>query len=1007
MLPTQEADFQLPFLRCSLKRPLQQDDSFSSISSTPNKIPRLDENPCDDPVFLAQDDDIANIFQSRDIPFCIQWEVARCTSSRLNYEAFRDNLHEYADMTNVEAHKKFHRAHSQGRSNISDREHAATSPWSELDKEESALRIDPEYGGIGNNPDFPGWYGGKVDLRATLEKDLSIKLERCGLSQSCKLKRRFGSKSILRVKVPAEMLYHSQRDLIAFFKRPLILWCSVFRAFYAKDDSVLFFKTNEVYRGGGFKRNFEGPLCLYDFIEWLNPLQPNENQKLCKWTSRMALGLSSSVPGPRLAEEDITKIADIISDEGSNMTDGCGLSNLALHKAIRDQAGCQELPTVVQCRVYGGKGLLALDREWECEVPSLRLRDPSQIKINYSLDTPLDLSHLTIDILRFGTVKSPGRLSAEVIINLAHNGVPAEVFLDLSQETFRETVEGLTNWQGEDAMFNLWKNVEKAEHVCISRRARESVTSLRAKGFRDPRDEDPDENEDDDFVDVHEQRSTAWWPDLVSGCPSSMSETAMALLDSGFQPQLCAYLADKLQNITKSAIKNLVNKFHYEIPQSATALAVPDPYGVLGPDEIFFRSSKRELLTQEGFLSDTVTGEILITRHPCKLPSDVRKVKAVQNLRLSGFVDVVVCSVRGPRRLLDYLGTGDYDGDRVLMIWDTRITGAFTNGPDKFSLSPRGLDHCFTLDEQKVSDFLQDHRHCDRVGVLQDYLLASLKDPGVLGELSGYHEKAIYHYGYASPQAHKLAYLVTTVLDSAKSGHRIKPQTLDYYRREYKSGKLAWKEEGFLAPKPRFASQDNSLHRYYQRPEKLGPFIMDTLRSESEQQGRVWLEKVEKEISASKSKIKPDDDLLKPYKTALEVATARGHDAYLRDLDQIAKHVATVYSQHQKAVGYPEDFTSKHIVSRQDALRACSKQFNSFPKPDDLETIMDEATIARLRASYAYYFDAFERSERIGWSRYPWNMALRELCDIKVRALGPWHASTQPFYERFKLPKKW
>jgi hypothetical protein len=37
------------------------------------------------------------------------------------------------------------------------------------------------------------------------------------------------------------------------------------------------------------------------------------------------------------------------------MTDGCGVSNLALHKAIRDQIGLQEIPTAFQCRVAGGK----------------------------------------------------------------------------------------------------------------------------------------------------------------------------------------------------------------------------------------------------------------------------------------------------------------------------------------------------------------------------------------------------------------------------------------------------------------------------------------------------------------------------------------------------------------------------------------------------------------------------------------------------------------------------
>ncbi|THU89976.1 hypothetical protein K435DRAFT_276844 [Dendrothele bispora CBS 962.96] len=998
----------------SLKRLASETDSsssFNSTSSPPSKVPRLDESRGESPIFLAHDDTIADLFCGQKIPFCIQWEVARRGGARFNYDKFREDLHRYTGMTNVQAYEGFLRNHSEGKSsNISEREYAATSPWSELDMEEKALLQDPEFGCIGNNPRFPGWYGGKVDLRGTLEKDFSIKLERCSLGPSCKLKRRFGSTSFLRVKIPSDLLYRPQRDLVKFFKRPLIFWNSVFRAYYHKDDCVFLYKTNETFGRGSFGKKNKGSLSLYDFIQWMNPLEYNQKQKLCKWTSRMALGLSSSVPGPRLVQKDITTIPDILSKEGSNMTDGCGLSSLALNKVIRDQTGRQEMPTVIQCRVYGGKGLLSLDREWESDTPSIHLRNPSQIKILYSPEVAVDLSHLTIDILRFNTVKTPGRLSAEVIVNLAHNGVPAEVFLDLCRDALKEVVEGLTTWQGEDAMFHLWKNVEQAEHVIISRLSRESVTNGRLKGFDNPRDNDPTENENDNFNEIHEQRSTAWWPDLISGCPSSMSETAMALLDSGFQPSSCAYLMDKLQNITKSAIKNLVNKSHYDIPQSATALVIPDPYGELGPNEIHFRTSRRELMTQDGYLSDTVTGEVLITRHPCKVPSDVRKVKAVQNLRLSGLVDVIVCSVKGSRRLLDYLGTGDYDGDRVLVIWDTRITLPFFIDPEKvkkFSSPPQGLHYCFKIDERPVSACLQHFRYFDRISILQDYLLASLKNPGVLGELSGYHEKSIYVDGYDSPKAHKLAYIVTTVLDSAKSGHKIEQKTLKDYRDRYKSiGKLAWKEAGFMTPKPKFASQDNALQWRPQRPEKLGPFIMDTLRCTAEQEGRKWLDKVE-EISGLKGRIKPDEDLLRPYKHALKTATDRSNDAFLSDLKLITDHVSTIHGKYERSLGSAEGFTSQHIVVRQDTLRGISKEFNSLPKPDALQTIQDEATIARLRASYAYYFDAFMRKSPGNWTRFPWDVALRELCEIKARALGPWHASTQSFYERFKLVKKW
>lgn len=71
-----------------------------------------------------------------------------------------------------------------------------------------------------------------------------------------------------------------------------------------------------------------------------------------------------------------------------------------------------------------------------------------------------------------------------------------------------------------------------------------------------------------------------------------------------------------------------------------------DPYGVLGPGEVHVKSSKRNLPDQGGRLTDLIKGDVLVgfcvafsglrfigdadlsqvTRHPCKVPSDVQKV---------------------------------------------------------------------------------------------------------------------------------------------------------------------------------------------------------------------------------------------------------------------------------------------------------------------------------------------------------------------------------------------
>jgi RNA-dependent RNA polymerase len=67
-------------------------------------------------------------------------------------------------------------------------------------------------------------------------------------------------------------------------------------------------------------------------------------------------------------------------------------------------------------------------------------------------------------------------------------------------------------------------------------------------------------------------------------------------------------------------------------------------YSILEPGEIYFKSSKRNLKAPDGTEIDIVLGDILITRHPCKLPTDVQKVcdTVVSQLGTFFFDNVIV-----------------------------------------------------------------------------------------------------------------------------------------------------------------------------------------------------------------------------------------------------------------------------------------------------------------------------------------------------------------------------
>ncbi|KAG6806732.1 hypothetical protein H0H93_002530, partial [Arthromyces matolae] len=127
-------------------------------------------------------------------------------------------------------------------------------------------------------------------------------------------------------------------------------------------------------------------------------------------------------------------------------------------------------------------------------------------------------------------------------------------------------------------MYDLWTKVERSGSVLYARRAREAAGEARARGLGGYSNEDDDQDEDDvDALryDIGQDRSKAWWADQISGCPSSLEETVLVLLDAGFRPQDSSILRDKLKQVVKTAVKTRTAKYKYDLAQSASAFVVP------------------------------------------------------------------------------------------------------------------------------------------------------------------------------------------------------------------------------------------------------------------------------------------------------------------------------------------------------------------------------------------------------------------------------------------------
>ena len=111
-------------------------------------------------------------------------------------------------------------------------------------------------------------------------------LDRPTLGTSNRFMRRFGSRRFIRVRIQKDALMQKGNSLAEYFYRPFIISGAVFRAFFAKEQNVFLFRTNEVVRVRDGEVHIvpvseavvPGEMSLFDLIEWHNDLKYNNDQ---------------------------------------------------------------------------------------------------------------------------------------------------------------------------------------------------------------------------------------------------------------------------------------------------------------------------------------------------------------------------------------------------------------------------------------------------------------------------------------------------------------------------------------------------------------------------------------------------------------------------------------------------------------------------------------------------------------------------------------------------------
>ncbi|KAK7688074.1 hypothetical protein QCA50_008444 [Cerrena zonata] len=165
-----------------------------------------------------------------------------------------------------------------------------------------------------------------------------------------------------------------------------------------------------------------------------------------------------------------------------------------------------------------------------------------------------------------------------------------------------------------------------------------------------------------------------------------------------------------------------------------------DPCGVLEPGEVHIKSSYHNLQNQEGNMTDIILGDVLLTRHPCKVPTDVQKATAVFKKELILYTDVIVISVKGHkvqdeilgRHLASMTGGGDYDGDKMQAFWDPELLKDFKPADPISATEPARVQAALVTENVTVPTVLETMKPQD--GYLNQILVLQKAPPPGIGQ---------------------------------------------------------------------------------------------------------------------------------------------------------------------------------------------------------------------------------------------------------------------------------
>ncbi|ESK88426.1 hypothetical protein Moror_14748 [Moniliophthora roreri MCA 2997] len=818
------------------------------------------------------------------------------------------------------------------------------------------LELDREQASIIENK------GRGLGLRVSFDwKNQKFQLEPVEMKRSTRFARMLGSRRLLQIRV-GKYSSSNAAEVKRLLSRKFVINGREFVPLPPKDDAFYLVEIN-----GNYERSSISALgdnlrkSLGWALNWHNPIELNANQPIAKYFARIALGLSPSVPVLEFDVNSIKFIDDkVVPSDNSGkppsekiLTDGCGLINAVAMHLVADSIGLVPVPAAIQARLGGAKGLWILDPHDKDPLPKIKIRS-SQNKIQYK---ELDRSHRILDLLTTSRPFATPSLSEQSVMNLHANGVPSEIFKKLMQAGLEELTNLFMTW-GHDSkdMLALKDTVMHISGVSAARAARIAGTLSHALGYSDRSKDSVQSNIDlgqaktEDSASEH-MITSGHCPN--SGLPESWGEIAVEMLQSGFHPLDCAYLAEKIEHVLKHAIRNFIDNCQVPLPegQAFGGYVIPDPIGVLEPGEIYYRSSTGWIDPATCRMHFNAIGEALLGRYPLCLPSDIQKVKAVDRPELSIFQDVIVVSSKpisdpnmGLISIMSILAGGDYDGNTVFVILYAPVVNSFRSQP--YTINPEPLKKYFEKEVEQASQFVAQLEAMETAGAQESFLSAcflGLKDTR-LGIISMFANAARDACGYNSDNHTVLTYIFNTMMDGGKTGLSLKPS--------------AFKELSFTYTTNK-ATLQNSTTR--------APTVLEELQVFATKQQRNCMQHY-KEVAKDSPGPEHDPALLMPLQEVEEqlqqlTKKSPAMAKFKREeLNQILQHVESAYHLHKQAV--QQAIQSKASNEPESQAKQNRQRWNDkkqkrdvaykFSRPLEDIFLFNKKTIMELKASYAY-----------------------------------------------------